>query len=232
MVISGLERTSFVDFPGKIATVLFSPGCNLDCYYCHNWRLLNETKSNYDQQEVLDFLENRKGRVDGVVFSGGEPTLQKGLKEMMRRVKDKGFSVKLDTNGLKPDVVNDLLDEKLLDYIAMDVKAPPTEKYEEMVGVPVDINKLNETIELLMNQAIPYEFRTTYVPSLTQADICAITDWIYGAKRYVVQQYRRPQVDGKIVDMRLMEVPHSPQYIKETVALIAPKVQTCEIRGI
>jgi pyruvate formate lyase activating enzyme len=232
VIISGMERTSFVDYPGKIATVLFSPGCNYACYYCHNWRLLKENSENYTTEEVLTFLEKRKGRVDAVVFSGGEPTLQTGLETMIRTVRAKGFSIKLDTNGMKPDCLERLLKEQLLDYVAMDIKAPQNEKYAKIVGVDVDFNLLNQSINLLMSQNVPYEFRTTFVPYLTQEDICSITDWVYGAKRYVLQQYRRPQVEGKIVDLRLLDVPHSPQYIKETMALIAHKVQSTETRGI
>ena len=190
MKINGLQKNSFVDYPGKISAVLFTPGCNMDCFYCHNRLLLD---SSYEKiitsDEVLSFLQSRKGFLDGVVVSGGEPTLQKGLLPFLRSVKSLGYPIKLDTNGTNPDVVENLLDKGLLDYIAMDFKAP-LQKYKEICRTEVDLGNILRSVDLLINSGIDYEFRTTLAQGLDLGDIMEIAKEISGAKCYVLQRCR------------------------------------------
>lgn len=191
MRIAGLQKNSMVDFPGKISAVVFTQGCNMNCGYCHNRRLIKFAEENdiYDEDGVLAFLEKRRGLLDGVVVSGGEPTLQKDLPCFIERVKKMGFKTKLDTNGTDPECLRALISSGLLDYVAMDIKAPLC-KYGKVCCSRVDTDKLMESIEILKNSFIEYEFRTTYTPELNDDDLRDISRIIKGAKKYVLQQYR------------------------------------------
>ncbi len=170
MKIAAIQRTSFVDYPGKIAAVVFTPGCNLDCFYCHN-RMLLGNDGNYagttPVSQVLEYLRERQGLLDAVVLSGGEPTLQPGLADFIHEIRELGYRVKLDTNGTHPTVLALLLDAGLVDYVAMDVKAPP-EKYDSICGVSVDHDSIDKSIGLVLSGPVTYEFRTTVVPQLTE----------------------------------------------------------------
>ena len=187
MRIAGLVKNSFLDYPGLITAVVFVPGCNMDCWYCHN-RALWSNPTLLDMAQVLSFLEKRRGFLDGVVISGGEPTLQSGLPPFIRSVKQMGYLVKLDTNGLRPEVVETLLDE--LDYVAMDIKAPPGQ-LSRVVSFALDDEPIWRCAELLMGSGVDYEFRTTFMPKLDVEDIKEISRRISGARRYVLQQYRK-----------------------------------------
>jgi pyruvate formate lyase activating enzyme len=236
MKIAGLEKNSFVDYPGKIAAVIFTPLCNLDCYYCHNRRLLlnDIEKSLVSNEEVIDFLRKRKGFLEGLVITGGEPSLQVGLEDFICRVKGLGYAVKLDTNGTNPELIEELLTKGLLDYIAMDIKAPFS-RYKEICGVNINLADIKKSIKILRGintAAVSYEFRTTYVPELIDSDIMEIVEMIEGAQTYVLQQYRKPHDIEGFNDPRLLNLPHSPMYIKKTVSIIKEKVIRCDIRGI
>jgi pyruvate formate lyase activating enzyme len=191
MRIAGLQKNSMVDFPGKISAVVFTQGCNMNCGYCHNRRLIKSTGENeiYDEESVLAFLEKRRGLLDGVVVSGGEPTLQKDLRYFIERVRKMGYKIKLDTNGTNPECLRELIGSSLLDYVAMDIKAPLC-KYGQICCSPVNIVKVTESIEILKSSFIEYEFRTTYTPELDDDDLRDISRIIKGAKKYVLQQYR------------------------------------------
>ncbi|HHY65097.1 MAG TPA: anaerobic ribonucleoside-triphosphate reductase activating protein [Clostridiaceae bacterium] len=191
MKIAGLQKNSMVDYPGKISAVVFTQGCNMNCGYCHNRRLIRQTGEcgMYNEESVLAFLEKRRGLLDGVVVSGGEPTLQKDLPRFLERVKRMGFRTKLDTNGTYPECLKNLLAAGLLDYVAMDVKAPLC-KYGKVCCSAVDTGKLMESINLLRNSSVEYEFRTTYTPELNGNDLLDISRTIRGARKYVLQQYR------------------------------------------
>jgi len=232
MEIAGLQKNSFVDFPGKIAAVIFTPGCNMNCFYCHNQVLLSKSadKNLLDTKEVLGFLSGRKGFLEGVVISGGEPTLQPGLEMFICDVKKIGYSVKLDTNGTNPRILKKLIDGKLLDYVAMDIKAPPY-KYDQICRTYVDINKIQESINLLMQGRVDYEFRTTFVPQLNEEDILCIAGRIKGARLYVLQQFRRQTVQAEKADMHLYVHPHGSDFIKGTAEKIKEIVERCENRG-
>ncbi|WP_069649915.1 anaerobic ribonucleoside-triphosphate reductase activating protein [Caloranaerobacter ferrireducens] len=190
MNFKGLQKSSFIDYPDKICTVLFTGGCNFRCPFCHNSSLVKNEGEFILERDILEFLKNRKKMVDAVCISGGEPTLQKGLVSFIKKVKDIGYLVKLDTNGTNPNVIEKLLDLRLIDYIAMDVKAPLS-KYSSVAGVMVDINSIQESIRLLKNSNIDYEFRTTVCKELlAQDDILEISKNISGARRYIIQNFK------------------------------------------
>lgn len=192
MHIHGLQKLSMVDFPGKIAATVFTGGCNLRCPFCHNALLVTRLAESprIDTEEVLRFLRSRRGLLDGVVLTGGEPLLQPDAGDFLARVKDMGFAVKLDTNGCYPDTLSRILAAGSVDYVAMDIKNCK-EKYSLTVGVPeFDLTPLKESIALLMSGDTDYEFRTTVVRELHNAeDIEAIGQWIKGAKRYFLQNF-------------------------------------------
>jgi pyruvate formate lyase activating enzyme len=206
MKIAGLQKCSLLDYPGKVAAVVFSPGCNLDCCYCHNRGLLDPGCELLDVEEVLGFLAHRSRLLDGVVLSGGEPTLQVGLADFARTLKGLGYCLKLDTNGTRPDVLAELLDQDLLDYVAMDLKAPWS-KYDEVCGVHVDLEAVRRSTDLLTRSGIEYEFRTTYTHLLTQVDVERIALQVPGASRFVLQHCRREQAPG--MKERLLQVADS-----------------------
>lgn len=222
MRIAGLVKNSFLDYPGLIAAVVFVPGCNMDCWYCHN-RGLWKNASQLDTAEVLSFLEKRRSFLDGVVISGGEPTLQSGLPSFVRSVKQMGYRVKLDTNGLKPDVVEALLAE--LDYVAMDIKAPPGQLHR-VVSFDLDDAPVWQCAELLMRSGVDYEFRTTFMPTLGAGDIEVISRRIQGARRYVLQQYR------KTGERKLQPEPHNAGTIKKAAEAAQEHVRNVVIRGL
>lgn len=213
MNITGFVKQSLVDYPGKIAAAVFTQGCNMNCVFCHNRCLVGEnTETPYvGQEEVFSFLQNRKRFLDGVVVSGGEPTLQHDLEDFIGNVKDMGYLVKLDTNGTRPEVIKKLCDKNLLDYIAMDVKAP-MKKYSEICRTSIDEKALLESIHVIRNSDVDYEFRTTYCPQLNEDDIRDIGELISGAKKYVLQQYRQTDAvkggyTGKAVVQQFHEEP-------------------------
>jgi len=190
--IKGIEKLSVIDFPGKTCCIVFLADCNFRCPYCHNPDLIRNPQNMPDitEKEVLDFIESRKKWVDGVCITGGEPCLHKELPSFIRSVKERGFIVKLDTNGSRPEMVKSLIDEGLLDYIAMDVKAPP-ERYPDVAGVKVDIEKIRETVDIIMKSGVEYEFRTTLVPRLFgRDDMEKIGRWLNGAKRFFLQNFK------------------------------------------
>lgn len=195
MIIGGLQKTSLLDFPEKIAAIVFTMGCNFRCGYCHNPELINgEAKI----EEVFEFLKTRQGKLDGVVITGGEPCLQKDLPEFIKQVKELGFAVKLDTNGSFPEMLEKVLPD--LDYVAMDIKAP-LEKYSQIVNVDVDTSKILKSIEVLKNGWVDYEFRTTVVKSqLSFEDFEKIGQLIQGAPRYYLQRFEASKILDKSLE--------------------------------
>jgi len=190
--IKGIEKTTLIDFPGYVATVIFTGGCPFSCPYCHNPELTAnpEALPTIPENEVLSMLSARAGFVDGVCLTGGEPTVQSDLAEFIKRVRDLGLKVKLDTNGSAPPVLASLFEEGLLDYVAMDIKAP-LERYAEIVRVPVDPDIIQQSVDLIRSSGVPYEFRTTVAPTLLdEADLLCIASWLKGSERYVLQGFR------------------------------------------
>ncbi|HKM79203.1 MAG TPA: anaerobic ribonucleoside-triphosphate reductase activating protein [Candidatus Bathyarchaeia archaeon] len=186
MRFSAIQKTSLIDYPNRIASVLFTSGCNLRCPYCHNWRLVLDPKPSLLQEETaLEILESRKKYVDAVVITGGEPTMHRDLPIFLRKLKEKGFAVKLDTNGFYPQVLEQSL--PYLDYVALDVKTS-LKKYARLGAK--DVAPLLRTIEILKTGKVEYEFRTTVVPGFVEReDLTAIGEIIKGAKNFALQQF-------------------------------------------
>lgn len=216
MEISGFIKNSFVDYPANIACVVFTAGCNMNCWYCHNHNLISQKYGEIEEDYVFDFLKERKGFIDGVVITGGEPTLQPDLENFIEKIKKLGFKVKLDTNGTNLNVLKNLVEKNLIDYVAMDIKAP-LEKYNIITTVP-NIKEIENSINYIKNCGVDYEFRTTFAPNLTCEDIEKIVNYIKGAKTYSLQQYQKPE---HIVKEILQ--PHTPSEfnkIKEKVGYL------------
>ena len=191
MKIMGIQKLTLLDFPGKMACTIFTGGCNFRCPFCHNAGLVVDCSGDaaISEEEFFQFLQKRKGILNGVCITGGEPTLQKDLEAFIKKIKEEGFLVKLDTNGYRPDVLKDLVDKGLIDYVAMDIKNSPT-RYSETAGVDIDMDKINESVEFLKSGSVPYEFRTTIVKELhTEKDIQDIGVWIEGTPRYYLQGF-------------------------------------------
>jgi pyruvate formate lyase activating enzyme len=228
----GWVRTSLIDYPDHVATVLFAGGCNFRCPMCHNADLVLRPAElrTLPEKEVWEFLARREGMVDGVVLTGGEPTLQPDLAPFLRRLKDAGLDVKLDTNGYRPRVLEALLSEGLLDYVALDIKAPP-EKYPLLTGLAgVDVARIAQSVALLTESDIPYEFRTTVVPGLLDvSDIVEIARWIAGAQQYALQQFQPVNT----LDPALEQASPYPAEVLQVMAERARKwVSQVTVRGV
>lgn len=226
MQIGGLQKTSLLDFPEKISAIVFTQGCNFRCGYCHNPELIvMKNTDNYTTDGVLEFLKTRCGKLDGVVITGGEPCLQNGLIEFIEKVKEEGFLVKLDSNGMMPDVLARAL--PLVDYVAMDIKAPLA-KYPDIVRVKVDTNKIRKSISMIMQSGVDYEFRTTVVKSqLSYLDFEEIGQLIKGAKRYYLQKF----VPSKTLDEKMMsETTYSSEEFEKIKEILAKYVDYVELR--
>jgi len=228
MRISGIEKSTLIDYPGKIAATIFTAGCNFRCPFCYNPELVIPERIGelLPEKEVFNFLKDRKGFLNGVVICGGEPTVQPDLKEFAEEIKKMGFAIKLDTNGSNPEILENII--ALFDYIAMDVKAPK-ERYEQVVGVEVDIPKIQRSIDLIKTKAKDYEFRTTMVPDLVKKeDILKIADWIKPAKKYFLQNFSNKQetIDKSFV----LKKPFSDQYLEKTKKQVESFFDVCRIR--
>ena len=220
-----------VDFPGKLAATVFTGGCNLRCPFCHNALLVNRLAENpetHSVEEVLDFLKKRRGLLDGVVLSGGEPLMQNGAAEFLEQVRSLGFAVKLDTNGCYPEALEEILKRKLVDYVAMDIKNS-REKYGVTVGIPdFDVTPIEQSVALLKNSGVDFEFRTTVVKEFhTAQDIVSIGQWLAGSPRYYLQQF----VDsGDLVGTGCTAA--EPLELQGFADLVRPFFGLVELRGI
>ncbi len=190
MSLVGLDKMSLLDYEDKISCVLFYKACNFRCPFCHNGLTVLEAEEEFLFDAVLDYLKSRKGLLDAVVFTGGEPTLEPHLKEHITKVKELGFLIKLDTNGTNPEILKDLIDSNLLDYVAMDIKNSE-EKYHLTCGVKhVDMDKIKESINILMTSGVPYEFRTTLVDEFhKEEDMEGLASLIKGARVLYLQKF-------------------------------------------
>jgi pyruvate formate lyase activating enzyme len=223
-MFGGLQKTSLIDFPDRIATVVFTPGCNLRCPFCHNWRLILEPKGPFlADKSVLVILESRKQQVDSVVITGGEPTMQADLPKFLTELKERGFHVKLDTNGFFPDVLEKSL--RYLDYVALDVKTS-LEKYCRLGAN--DASNFLGTMNILKQGIVDYEFRTTVVPGFVDAeDIPKIGELVRDAKRFAFQQF----IPDDSLDKSLSEVkPYSPEVIGDFASVMKKYVMNVMLR--
>ncbi len=230
MRIDGLQKMTLLDFPGKVACTVFTGGCNFRCPFCHNALLVTELpqKPDYTVDEILDFLKKRQGLLDGVAISGGEPLMNPDIDLFIKEVRKLGYSVKLDTNGSFPERLEKIVNDGLVDYVAMDIKNCK-EKYAETVGVSsFELSEVDRSVDFLKDGSVDYEFRTTVVRELhTVEDIRKAAEWISGAKRYFLQNF----VDsGNLIDPSVGGVDRETMFrMKEAAADFVPQT---EIRGI
>lgn len=227
MRIGGLQKCSLIDYPGKVSAIIFTIGCNFRCPYCHNPELVDETAEELSEESIFAFLEKRRGLLDGVTITGGEPTLHSDLIPFIKKIKGLGFLVKLDTNGTRPDVVEQVQREKLVDYIAMDIKSPLA-KYADTVARPVDIANIEKSISLLIGGITDYEFRTTVVKTfLSREDLERMGEEIRGAKRYYLQKF----VPTKTLNPAFIKkTTYSDAEFEEMRTMMSTYVNECTIR--
>ena len=230
MNISGIQKLTLLDFPGKLACTVFTSGCNFRCPFCHNASLVLPGMSDHiDEQEVFSFLKKREGILEGVCITGGEPCLQPDLETFIRKVRDIGFAVKLDTNGSFPEKLSSLLEKGLLDYAAMDIKTS-MERYPEVCGVQNErlFENVQKSVEILKSSSVPHEFRTTTARELqTKEDFEKIGRWLSGEKRYFIQQY---EASGELVGDEM--TPYEKEELTEFAKVMKNFVENVEIRGI
>ncbi len=232
MHIGGLQKSSLVDYPGKLSSVIFFSGCNFDCPYCHNPELARgctTCPADLTTANICHFLEQRQGFLDGVVVSGGEPTLQNDLADFCRKIKGLGYPLKLDTNGSRPRVLEHLIDEKLVDYIAMDLKTDPL-LYKSYIKPDCGPDPILASIRILMESGIDYEFRTTCVkPIVTLETIENMSHLIQGARLYALQRFRNNDVLHPEF-FRGVENEYSDEELIQLKAIAAKWVENCIIR--
>lgn len=228
LIIGGLQKSSLIDFPQHICAVIFTQGCNFKCPYCHNPELIKEkADSNISESALFKFLNSRKNKLDGVVITGGEPTLQKDLPEFIKKIKAMGFLVKLDTNGSNPYMLKKLIDEKLIDYVAMDMKAP-IEKYSNIICTKTNTDNILKSIDILKASDIDFEFRTTVVKSqLEVTDFKKIGEMLTGAKKYYLQKF----VPTKTLDKSFMsQTTYSEEEFSSIIKLLKCNIKQVELR--
>ena len=230
MYINGFQKLTILDYPGKVACIVFTPGCNFRCPFCHNAALVTHIdKDTYiNEEEVLSYLRKRQGILDGVVITGGEPLLQDGIEEFIGKIKDLGYAIKLDTNGSFPEKLISLVEKGLVDYVAMDIKNSKA-KYMATIGVNnIDMASIEKSVDFLLQNKVDYEFRTTIVDGFhTVDDIQDIVVWIKGAHKYFLQNF----VDsGDLIEAGLSPV--SVDMLKEMKKKATEFVPCVEIRGI
>lgn len=224
--IKGLQKTSLIDYPGKISAVVFLGGCNLRCPYCFNRELvLNpERVKTVPREDFFAFLESKRKWLDGVVVGGGEPGIHKDLPDFLAKIKKLGFLVALETNGTNPGMLKRLIKNKLVDYIAMDIKAP-LERYEKVVKVKVDTGKIKESIKLIINSTIDYEFRSTILPRLhNKEEIIEMAKLVKGARVYYLQRFR--PLEPLLNPAFHREKPFSEQEMEEFKRICSKYVKT------
>ncbi len=230
MQIHGFTKTTLLDFPEHVAATVFTGGCNFRCPFCHNGDLV-VSPANFpllSEQELLSSLEKRRGIVTGVCVTGGEPTLQPDLADFLRRIKDLGFLVKLDTNGYLPKVLEKLIQEQLLDYIAMDIKSSK-ERYRLAAGIPhLDLERIKASVSLIRSCGISYEFRTTVVKELhTPQDLEDISRWLDGCRAYYLQSYKESEA---VLEKRFTS--YSPQELEQLLKLVQKRIPHAALRGV
>ncbi len=246
MRIGGLQKLTLVDYPGKLAAVVFTAGCSFRCPWCHNPELVLsgeiEKHPSFSEKEVVKFLKERQGSLEGVVVTGGEPTVHEDLALFCNKVKEMGYAVKIDTNGSNPDLLRELVREKVVDYVAMDVKAPP-EKYLKMIGfqelflrsqaAKTDfwgkdlLLRIEDSVDYLKRAPIEVEFRTTLVPGLLdKEDVLKIAEWIAPASRFILQEYR----PGKTLTPDFQTPEYQESYFIRILRAVEPFFEECKLR--
>ena len=223
-----INKLTLLDYPEKVACVLYTPTCNFMCPYCHNWETLIEEKlPGLKFDDILSFLKKRIGVLDGVVISGGEPTLMDDLPEKIIKIKELGFLVKLDTNGSNPEMLRELIDKNLVDYVSMDIKHSPNKYYDVVINKAIDFDDIKESIEILMENKVDYEFRTTLIKEYHDLDsIYEIGKLLEGAKKLFLQQYKLS--DG-VRDKSLHEL--DEEIANKFANILSQYIDLVELRG-
>ncbi len=233
MLIGGLQRSTLVDYPGKVAATIFTLGCNYHCPFCQNPELVDPEKIKKQPQikteAFFNFLESRKGLLDGVCLTGGEPLIQPDILDFIKRIKKQGFLVKLDTNGSQPAKFKKLFQKNILDFVAMDIKSSQ-ENYSKAAGTKVNLKDIQQSIDLIQQSGVDYEFRTTIAPSIiNKKEIEKISQWIKGAKKFALQQFRIE----KTLDKSWQKIkPYPDEELKEMFKIAQPYFDKVELRGI
>jgi pyruvate formate lyase activating enzyme len=229
MKLGGFQKLSLLDYPDKLSAIIWTIGCNFRCPFCYNKEIVFGKVDAIPQEAIFEYLEKRKKLLEGLVITGGEPTLQPDLKEFTKHVKQIGYQIKIDTNGSNPTQIKDLIDNRLVDYISMDIKAPK-ERYEKLAGCKVDLKKIEKSIELIKQEAPDYEFRTTFTPKLLEKkDILEIAKWLKTSKKYYLQQFeqKHPLISSAMEEV----IPYPTEYLQETLEEIKPYFKECGLRG-
>lgn len=233
MLIGGLEKSTLIDYPGKVAATVFTVGCNFRCAFCHNPELVDPEKikkqPQITEEAFFKFLKSRKGLLEGVCITGGEPTVQPDLTDFIDKIKQDGFLVKLDTNGSQPKVLAKLLEKKLLDFIAMDIKSSK-DKYREVINRKIDLEDISRSINLIRSSSLDYEFRTTVVPDLIdENEVKKIGEWLKRSKLFVLQQFR----SNKTLDQSYQKIRSYPdERLKQMAKIAEPYFDEIKIRGL
>ena len=231
MKLSGLQKLTLLDFPGKMACTVFTQGCNLRCPFCHNSSLVLPGNSGevLEEKTLLDFLNKRLGVIEGVVFTGGEPLLYPDILDLFKKIKNLGYKIKLDTNGSFPALLEKTIKENLIDRVAMDIKNCPAE-YGKTVGIPnFDISNTEQSKNFIMNCGIDYEFRTTVVKGIhTEESIISLAKWISGAKEYYLQQFKD---SGNLINGKGLSE-FNKEEMEKLASLVRPYVTTVKLRGV
>lgn len=225
--VAGFQKNSFIDYPGKIASVIFLGGCNFACHYCHNSQILAQNSNTIDFDQVLNEIKERIGFIDGVVITGGEPTLHPDILEIVQKVKELGILVKLDTNGTNFEMLKYLVTQQLVNYVAMDIKAP-LEKYSDIIGTHADLGNIKQSIDFLKMGTADYMFRTTLSPRLTENDIKQIGELISGAACFQLQQFVPNDFSNS---HSVVHVPYPPEIADKFGALLSKYCERLVIRG-
>ena len=240
MIIGGLEKLSILDYPDHLAAVIFTQGCNFRCHFCYNPMLVLPRKGEDEKnkkekgfsplstEDLFLFLEKRSGRLDGVVITGGEPTIHVNLPAFIKKIKKIGYDVKLDTNGTNPEMLTYLLEKKLIDYVAMDLKAP-FDRYESVVGVKINYYNLKKSVKMIIKSGLPHEFRTTVVPGLLKkSDLKTMGRLIKGAQNWYLQSFKS---DTNLVNEKYQGSPsYSSKQMKELVEIGKQAAGICKLR--
>jgi pyruvate formate lyase activating enzyme len=230
--VKGMVKSSFLDWDGKVVTTLYLPKCNFKCPFCHNWELIEhpEDFQTVHPPQIDRHLRTNSDFLDGVCITGGEPTIYENLSQLLEHLSELGFKIKLDTNGAYPDALSDLIDNNIVDYIAMDIKAPLDHRYNKLTGSKIELENIKKSVKIIMDSTLDYEFRTTVIPTLLNgSDIHDIAEEIAGAKKFVLQQY----VPDHARDEKLRSIkPYSKSEMEDFRTMARKRIDNVILRGV